>query len=828
MRLIHASVLLLILALQSVQPQVATKVWSSHVICPQTTDGRISTFASNGSTLVTMACSLGPIVSHNAGRTFRAYMSPAEASSLQYAPSVGWLCANVILVAGVDNAFGSEGTAYRSDDGGVQWTPYSRTALQGMKFKGVSGFDSWILQHNGTAKFHKLYTTDCGDTWMSIPVPDSLVRPNNITVFQLRDGTFAVRSNAPSQWYMVDYASRSYQQHWLPNVIARVYRLSDSTLFGIATSRASHSFYRSSKTDSSLLPFIIRTSDTLQIDSTFVGETTQLCGGAVVVSCADAPKELIIVHGQTQYSLHQDSFLLPSRSWGRIVELDSSTFVVNLSLLNNKLARVLVNVDSKIAVVLPSSFATIQPDLLSYKEGVATAFVEGGRVLNLSPKTGEVTIGGMIDDPYDRATAIPIEKIVVVGNARFSFDRLGDVGEFASDTTCILRGRAVERLVHLAVDDNINRYRQFLFGHALVWNAGNGVVVGGTSSTFIRPGIADTLLFSDTTTFFTQGASGRAYVGFRRPFVRRENGQPFTPLGSIGDGRATLTALVEAGPGVLIAGKRGYVMDSDGQVQDTVVGGIWTSFNDGVSWSESALPDGCDFVYSLGYRSVDSTLWASCSHATVLASSVELNELHLIRSTDLGRTWTTMQSVPYHGPWLASECNVAFSVHGLISWTARDRILTSSDGGGTWDLLEGLPQTPHAISSAVFSEDGMLHIATSNGYYRYESTVGASSTVEMQSLTELQIHALVFPQPANATSTLQLEHAEAIAGLGCTIRVVDNCGVCIAHVDVVLPQATVAGSVSVPIELSSLAAGVYGITGSTRLGGFHAMFVRVQ
>lgn len=812
MNLIYASVVILFLSLTSVQAQVAKKIWSSLMICPQTTDGRISTFASNGSTLATFACGLGPIMSNDAGRTFRASMSPAEASSLQYAPSVGWLCDDVFLIAGIDNSFGSEGTAYRSDDGGMQWTRYSRSALQEMKFKSVSGFDSWIFQHNGTAKFFDLYTTNCGESWLSVPMPDSLYRPNNVSYFQLRDGTFAVKSRTPNKWYTVDYTSRIYKESWLPNTLERVFRLPDSSLFGIAASRSSHSFYRSFTNDTTMQPFVLHTTDGALLDSTFVGTTTQLLGGAVVVQLPSAPKELFIVDGQSEFTLHRDSISTNSLAWGSISSSDRSTFIVQLLLEGGKILRFLVDVSARRVIGLPSSFNTIRPDVLLSNAGTAIAFEDDGRILILDANSGDVLVGGAIDDQFNRGEAIPIERLVVIGGRRFALDRLGDVSEFLADTVCKLTGRGVERMVHIGIDERAKITRQFLFGHALVWAAGDGLVVGGAVATLLRTGSNDSVLFDDTTTFFNQSPTGRSYVGSKRPYMRMSNATSFTALGIIGDGRANLSALIEAGPNILIAGARGFVKDSAGSALDTIRGGVWFSTNQGGSWIKANLPDGCEFVYSLAYREEDSTMWASCTQGTLLADGIELNDLLLIRSLDRGRTWTEVERVAYHGPWIASDCNITISDQGVMAWTARDRLLLSRNKGSLWVPVEGLPQSPHVISSATFASDGAVHVATSQGYYRLEQTTSTFSD-EQQQHHKVQFDVWINPLPTSSSATLHLSQAAHIAGRAYTLQILDNCGKLITSIEGTLPAISSTGDINAPIVIPSMSTGLYHVLG---------------
>lgn len=802
----------LLLMHTSAEAQVASKIWSSSAICPQSTDGSISTFATNGTTLAVMSCDLGPIISHDAGRTFEAFMSPTAASALQYAPSLGWLCDDVFLIAGIDNAFSSQGTAFRSTNGGLQWTPYSRADLQDMRFKGVSGQDSWILQHNGTAKFFDLYTTNCGESWISVPMPDSLYRPNNVSVFQLRDGTFAIKSRSPKKWYSVDISSRIYREHWLPGFIERVFRLPDSTVLGIAAFRSSHSFYRSSKADTTLQPFVLNTTDGSILDSTFVGTTTQLLGGAVVLQCPAAPKELFVIDGQSEFTIHRDSIAMNTLAWSTISASDSSSFIVQLLLQGNKIMRVLVDASARRVTVLPSSFWVIRPDVLLTNTGTSIAFEDDGRVLLLDSKSGDILVGGTVEDQFHRAEAIPIEKMVVSKDSRFTLDRLGDVAEFTSDTICKLRGRAIERLVHVGINESMKRTRQFLYGHALIWTGSDGVVVGGAAATLIRRDNTDTVIFDDTTTFFTHSPTGRDYLGSRRPYMRESTKGPFTALGVIGEGRAQLSALVEAGPGILVAGTRGFVRDSAGLVTDTVKGGIWISKDDGGSWSKILVPEGCEFVYSLSYRTMDGTLWASCTQATLLADGIELNDLQLIRTSDLGKTWTVIERIPYHGPWIASDCNITTSDQGFMAWTARDRLLLSSNSGQTWTQLEGLPQPPHVISSAVFSSNGDLQIATSQGYYRFSRP----TDVEHDELRRDQVQFLearIDPQPATSTATLHLPYATNIAGRSFTLQILDNCGGLVGNIEGVLPSSLSHDDFQTPLNLPSMTPGFYHVLG---------------
>jgi hypothetical protein len=140
-------------------------------------------------------------------------------------------------------------------------------------------------------------------------------------------------------------------------------------------------------------------------------------------------------------------------------------------------------------------------------------------------------------------------------------------------------------------------------------------------------------------------------------------------------------------------------------------------------------------------------------------------------------------------------------LHAAVNDTSGGRIMTSADGGATWEIEWS---TSYRITSLVRDRDGNILAGTSNGVFRK----GATGTGIVRNVTtaENRIDVGIHPNPASTTMTVRVRGATAPAA---TICVRDLFG------RPVLPTMSMelaSGTGEGHMAVAGLAAGVYTCT----------------
>lgn len=799
--------------------QQAAYVWSSHFICPQRPGIGVTTIVSDESKVLCLGCDLGAMVSTNNGLSFQANMLPSDAADIEYSPTVGWICNNTFLVAGADQSLTNKGVVFSSNDGGRTWSKYPRTRLLDAVFPGVKGADNWLLYGDGNAKVFNYFSTNCGESWLSIPPPDSLYKPSNLSYEYLKDGLFVVKSVSPNRWYTIDFETQEYRANDYPSIVRNIYRLSDNSLLGVTQGGSPHTFYRQENSAATFESIAYTSQDGSTIDSAWVRNVRQMPSGALVMTASYSEDELLVVDGTNSMTVHKDSIAINSRLWNDVSAVSGNRCLVPLQKNDNSAELVLINATSLSYKVIPYHGVSTRPKILL--DRYAVDFAGGGRVLVLDTESGDIIIGGQIKDAFNRNKSIAIDKIVRSDSAMFVLDRLGDISLKRDDSTFVLVARRNNELTRAPATNDLALDKAMSFGLGFIWADSSNIYAGGTQLLrFNYAGHKDTIR-RDTTTFWTIGLSGRRYTGFRRPVVQYTGTGAFQDLGAIGENRATISDLVEVSTDTLIAGLRGYHVEVDGEVTDSISGGIWLSADQGQSWMKSIMPVAGSYVHSLVRRVTDGSLWASVTRATLSVQGTDYkqpyaDDLSLLRSNDGGFTWTLVSTVPYAGPWILSDCNISFHGNRTIAWTARDRVLWSDSDGENWNIVEGLPNAPNSIANSMFSSDGNLHISTSDGYYRVPSPVlGIDDKLldDPRGIATPYFGASIHPNPSGSSATLRLYNTNCISSATMTFEIIDLLGNTMLDLKPYVATVRQAGIVDVPIDLGAVRDGVYFVIG---------------
>jgi photosystem II stability/assembly factor-like uncharacterized protein len=130
---------------------------------------------------------------------------------------------------------------------------------------------------------------------------------------------------------------------------------------------------------------------------------------------------------------------------------------------------------------------------------------------------------------------------------------------------------------------------------------------------------------------------------------------------------------------------------------------------------------GQTFATAAGYPVADSTYHLQVSHdgATVYAASTA----HIYRSTDRGQSWQTRTPViagaPYGPVWQLlidpNDANVLYATIYDSSTTLA--LFRSTDGAGTWQFLNSLPNTNSIFGFAITSDSSKLWAARNDGVW---------------------------------------------------------------------------------------------------------------
>jgi hypothetical protein len=786
----------------------------------------------------------GPLRSQNGGRIWSTLMSPEEAvffvSKLGFAAtsSTTFLYSGQALQATVHTSI--------STDEGKSWNQTWPVL--------ISGLDVCTFTQTPYHRVSDHYTSDGGLTWVDIPQPDSVSTTSRLRFDYIGDGRFYCRHSQSKRWYAVNVESKMFELADIPFEVQQIFLLPTGGVLGYESSGMVSAMHYRLKDEEEFQPLPVREADGLPIDSFYVQSIEELDGGAVAArlsrSLLSQPDLMAVFTGDSVMTFRVTDLDPAASRWGAIQ--CSSGFKFLISLINDKGRDVgLALVDatkSSMRVVKPAGTGDalvgwrFDADVMN--DSIATGMNNDGSVHLMNINSGEVTIGGSVDDPYGRFTPIRYDALLSAGNTLHSVDEQGTVSAIRDDSVSVLKGwRTAMRLLIPDAEQNRNftLTKILSLGTGHVWARDATILSGGPHLWELRDTTAHSILRTDTTTFWTRLNNSTELAGYREVTRRLKGADQFDTIATISDGRAVIGAMQQVSHDIILAALRGYVHTlfeggSESEA-DTISGGLWRSTDGGLQWERIALPADGEMILSLQQRPSDGSVWISMrpvhresiietdanGKKTIVQELLTMGEISLLRSTDKGTSWDVVHSQNYNGSYQPSTSNVAFQGANTVVWATHDRVLWSDDNGSTWRLVDGIAGLRTVVGSVAFDATGALWAATSEGLFKadpinvsVDETESESDDINEPTSRSTPIFwANTFPNPTDRTFTLRLYNLDRLKGPVDQLEIVDLLGRSVLDLRPHTYGARPTGTVDIPLDLGTDAAGLYLLVGRT-------------
>jgi hypothetical protein len=460
------------------------------------------------------------------------------------------------------------------------------------------------------------------------------------------------------------------------------------------------------------------------------------------------------------------------------------------------------------------------------------------RILDLG--TEYVQVGGSVSDPYRRRPPAKLESAVIVGTTVVSLDERGSIvshGDIGSNTMIAANVGFDNSIVKVSAEAASKAVSVMSRGTDILWTKDSLVLVGGRSLVAVDLNTQRTVLFHDTTTAFTHFPDGELFSAFRTVRKKLPADTGFVAMPPFGDTAAVIGTLRAVGDSILFAGLRGYTQIVNDV--DTILrsGGVWRSTDRGSTWNQLQLPFGMEMVLDIAIRKEDQSIWVSGTRVTretevqtdssgstnVLSERISMDDLLLVRSYDHGQTWSTVHQVPYAGPFIASTCNVVLRGSRQVVWVTPDKLNWSDDDGINWRIAEGIPGLTSVVTHAVYDEQGTWWVTSSEGLFKadpinvsVDETESESDGINEPTSRSTPIFwANTFPNPTDRTFTLRLYNLDRLKGPVDQLEIVDLLGRSVLDLRPHTYGARPTGTVDIPLDLGTDAAGLYLLVGRT-------------
>ena len=799
--------------------------------------GATPKFAENDSVLLLMTGYTGVIRSIDSGKTFFSAMPPSQVYFLELSYAVAHIANSRFIATGWIKGMRKPGRTFESGDNGRTWMRVDDSVFGNVNASGMFDSEDWDFPGDAYPRYKDYFSTDSGYTWKLISPLDSLPytgMSSGINYRYLDSGRYEFRLRSlpgPNEWQRVSIEEQSYVESEIPDEIVDIYRMSDGALLGLERHGlypGSHFVFRRQASDSAPFSEITFTDkNAVPLDATYFWYSAQLEGKALLLQydSLQLRTNLLVITDTMAAVLHIDSVLDYGDEWGEVLSSSGNRCLVSTKTSKGTPpAVVLLDADTRSARPV---FLKGTDEFLSNVLYDSTAVSLGGkgRVTTLNLNTGTITLGGRLFDEYNRLPSIAMLKIFTNSEGTFFYvDELGDLVRCPDDETQeLFRSDATYRTGPA--------YRKpfdivLYLGVGLVWEDSGAFVGGGRILQRVNADQTTTVLSYDTTSFWHRASDGTEYTGYRTLLRRSAADTAYMPFTVPWDARVTIGCMASTADGRLFAGLRGYAVEEKAELIDTVEGGMWTSGDDGDTWTRVTLPVDAGMITSIEQRTSDSSLWASVTNVTrakvaqvdELNIYVRMSDITLLRSTDHGATWKIVNSQQYNGIWQPTLSNCAFWGENVVAWVTVDRVYWSANNGESWSIVEGTPSGTAWVSHAAFDTYGNLLIGTSEGIYRVPAaTVGVDETDDNEDYNvdtprEVQtpvFWAKTFPNPTDRSTTLRMYNLDKLQGDVNVFEIVNILGERILDLKRYTQGQRPPGTVDVEIDLGTNAPGVY-------------------
>ncbi|NQW29876.1 MAG: hypothetical protein HQ472_05130 [Ignavibacteria bacterium] len=326
----------------------------------------------------------------------------------------------------------------------------------------------------------------------------------------------------------------------------------------------------------------------------------------------------------------------------------------------------------------------------------------------------------------------------------------------------------------------------------------------------------------DTISAASQPSKNVLYAGFRKLFMSEDEGTTWSDVPDAykeATSKPAISSIIPLSSGRIVIGYRGYVISKDGELKDSVPGGIWTTDNDGVTWAKSNVP--ADLTWIENVVQVDDNVllcWASRPTWDVWSNKGQFrwDNWYLLRSTDNGGTWKSVHTESYN---LELASNVSWSIDhapAVIVASSDKAILVSVDNGLSWKEKSVTPFNTR-ISGVALDARQQLWVSTDKGLY-VRSLLTSIDENEKDLSTQFKLS--VSPNPVSNSASIRFVNFSAL-GQGVSqvrLKLVDYLGRTVRELPIDGNSVSVGNEGSIVVDVSDLQNGTYYVVCSTNTG----------